>query len=69
MFFLRLCRHLRETSSITPMALVNADHQRTIRTTAHEYAIIAAMERSRVEDQVTPQDNWVYVNGGCRNTS
>jgi hypothetical protein len=51
------------------MALVNADHLRTVRSPAHEYAIIAAVERSRVEDQAISQDSWVYVNGGCRNMS
>lgn len=67
--FVWLYRHFRDTSSVTPTALVNADHLRTVRTPTHEYDIIAAVERNAVEDQAIPQDSWVYVNRGCRNTS
>ena len=67
--FLWLYRHLREISSITPMALVNAGHVRTVRTTDDKHAIIAAVERSRVKDQAIPQGSLVCVNRGCRNTS
>jgi hypothetical protein len=43
--FRRLEQRLRETGSVTPVALVNAGRPRTVRTPANEDAIIAAVEK------------------------
>jgi hypothetical protein len=43
--FRRLEQRLRETGSVTPAALVNAGHPRTVRRPANEDAIIAAVEK------------------------
>jgi hypothetical protein len=51
--FRLLEQHLRETGSVTPMALVNAGRPWTVWTPANENAIIAAVEREPWRRDIT----------------